>query len=433
MPSHRDEDKQTSSPDCEAWISAMAVELKISFDAGDSDQLDLGDALVNEQNFREAEASVVKKQSSAEGQGTPQLTVPMKDRPDEQPRPDSRMQVEFKADGTMIIDPYSVPRTVATAHGAGLDGVRKAVYAPTKHATDVTGNITRPIKLQDLAQGSVARGGAAYLQDYPAMDNAVIKRPIALQDDPEGPVEFLGTETLIHETTILSALGEFENAKGNRHIVKVMGSGVTNDGEPFVIMEKLQGGTLESRIREHGLDPEQLEEFAAGLLAGISFLQNRNVIHQDLKIDNIMFRQPDSCEPVIIDFDAASAREGIAAQTDDYVDFRYQRAGSPLMQPPERQGGKVDVVNITPKLDSWTGALCLIAAAVGKNSQGEMIENAYELRSDQAALDQSLDACLKGVPHHVTAVIKGLMRIDLKERLTAEQALESLNRVNERK
>lgn len=378
------------------------------------------------EQFAEAEPVEAVAQAAEQPQPARQgLAVPMQARPEEQPKPGSRMQVEYKENGTMVIDPYSVPRTIATAHGAGLDGVRHAVYAPTRHSTDVEGKITAPLQGEDLRQNALGIGATGYLQDYPHMENAVIKRPIAYGEGEDR--QFADAASIIHETTILSALGEFEDARGRQNIIQVKGSGVTTDGEPFVIMEHLKGGTLEQRVENEGLPPAQLDQFASGLLAGISFLQNRNVIHQDIKMNNIMFREQGSIEPVIIDFNEASATEGIAAKTDDYHEFQYQRAGEANMQPPEWRREQIDLAKITPKVDSWTGGLCLLAATVGKQNQQQLVLEAKAAGEDQGALDAALDEKLQNAPEHMKQVIKGMMRIDVDERLTAEQALDLID------
>ncbi|MGH0000839.1 protein kinase domain-containing protein [Pseudovibrio ascidiaceicola] len=423
---------ENPAPDHENWVQAMGQELNLQFGPdGEGEQIPVGgpeNQVPPEVRVNDAEVQPPDAPQDPPAQGMPNmppLAVPMQDRPNEQPKAGSRMQVEYKENGTMVIDPYSVPRTIATGHGAGLDGVRHAVYAPTRLSTDVEGKITPPLQGDALAQQALGRGGTGYLQTYPDMEDAVIKRPYSFGEGENQ--QFLGMESIIHETTILSALGEFEGAKGVENIIKVKGSGVTGDGEPFVIMENLKGGTLDDRIANEGLPPAQLDQFAEGLLSGISFLQNRNVIHQDLKIDNIMFREQDSVEPVIIDFNAASATEGIAATTDDYEEFRYERDGEPNMQPPEKQGNEINLAKITPKADSWTGGLCLAAAVIGKQSQQQLIQEARQAGEDQVAIDAALDARLGTAPEHIKVAIKGMMRADVAERLTAEQALELMH------
>ncbi|WP_208609082.1 protein kinase domain-containing protein [Pseudovibrio denitrificans] len=420
---------ENPAPDHENWIQAMGQELNLQFDPADL----AGERPVGQP---ENQAPPEVRVNDADAQQPPQpgqpmmppLAVPMQNRPNEQPKAGSRMQVEYKDNGTMVIDPYSVPRTIATAHGAGLDGVRHAVYAPTRYSTDVEGKITPPLQGDALARQALGRGGTGYLQTYPDIEDAVIKRPYSYGEGEDQ--QFLGMESIIHETTILSALGEFEGAKGVENIIKVKGSGVTGGGEPFVIMENLKGGTLDDRIANEGLPPEQLDQFAEGLLSGISFLQNRNVIHQDLKIDNIMFRDQGSVEPVIIDFNAASATEGIAAATDDYEEFRYERDGEPNIQPPEKQGQQINLAKITPKADSWTGGLCLAAAVIGKQSQQALVQEARQAEGNQAVVDEALDRRLGTAPEHIKMAIKGMMRVEVGERLTAEQALALMQQNN---
>ncbi len=148
---------ENPAPDHENWIQAMGQELNLQFDPADL----AGERPVGQP---ENQAPPEVRVNDADAQQPPQpgqpmmppLAVPMQNRPNEQPKAGSRMQVEYKDNGTMVIDPYSVPRTIATAHGAGLDGVRHAVYAPTRYSTDVEGKITPPLQGDALADKLLA-------------------------------------------------------------------------------------------------------------------------------------------------------------------------------------------------------------------------------------------------------------------------------------
>ena len=238
--------------------------------------------------------------------------------------------------------------------------------------------------------------------------------------------KFVGQNLIVHEARILSALAHFKDAKGAKNIIECRGSGITEQGEPFLILEEMLGGTADDRIPEdHGMEKPQLKAFTKGVLSGIAFLQKRNIIHQDLKANNILFRDNDSDVPVICDFDTASAHEGIASDHEDGQNHGYRHGGSPEIQPPE-------VFNIngekTGKIDSWNGGTLLLQAAVGKAAQQEFLNDTAAFRAqdahpDQEVLDALLEVRLGETPENMRAVIKGLLKVDLNERLTGEQAL----------
>ncbi|KZK98787.1 MULTISPECIES: protein kinase [unclassified Pseudovibrio] len=345
----------------------------------------------------------------------------------ETPPDNSPIKVQTKPDGTMVIEPDSVPS--AFQHGNTSGG--KQPYGnmfgiSEEHAMDVTGKVSPPVTGGAAnAENVLSYDASGVVQDYPYMEDAVIKRPNAYSAGPDSPPTFVGAELLVHEAKILTALGEFDQAPGSENILKLKGAGLTEFGEPFAIREKLKGGSLDDRLPEDkGMDEEPLNDFAGGLLAGVSFLQKRNIFHQDLNIDTIQFREEDSTEPVITSFDYATAHEGVAADCEDGQHFEMEIGGTPNNQPPERF---VDGAELSSKVDSWAGGLVLVAAAAGKNAQQELIDELQEFRSgssnDQSLLDEKLEARLDGTPDNIKGAIKGLLKLSPEERLSAEEAL----------
>ncbi|MES0871606.1 protein kinase domain-containing protein [Pseudovibrio sp. SCP19] len=347
--------------------------------------------------------------------------------PRETPPDDSPIRVQNKPDGSMVIEPSSVP----TAFQPGNTNGGKQPYGnmfsiSEEHAVDVTGKVSPPITGGAAnAENVLSYDASGVVQDYPHMENAVIKRPNAYAAGPDSPPTFVGAELLVHEAKILTALGEFDEAPGSENILKLKGAGLTEFGEPFVIREKLNGGSLDDRLPEDkGMDEEPLNDFAGGLLAGVAFLQKRNIFHQDLSTDTIQFREDEDTSPVITSFDCATAHEGVAADCEDGQHFELEIGGTPNNQPPERF---VDGAELSSKVDSWAGGLVLVAAAAGKNAQQELIEELQEFRSgsstDQSELDEKLEARLNGTPENIKGAIKGLLKLSPEERLSAEEAL----------
>lgn len=58
-----------------------------------------------------------------------------------------------------------------------------------------------------------------------------------------------------------------------------------------------------------------------GIFEGLKKLSAYNIVHRDLKLDNIILRDMNSFEPVIIDF-------GLATFSDE-PDYIYYRCGTP--------------------------------------------------------------------------------------------------------
>ncbi len=71
-------------------------------------------------------------------------------------------------------------------------------------------------------------------------------------------------------------------------IVDVLDMGETEDGEPFIVMEHLEGATLKAVFRKHGVfAPEQAVGVLVPLLDALAAAHQANVIHRDIKPANV--------------------------------------------------------------------------------------------------------------------------------------------------
>jgi eukaryotic-like serine/threonine-protein kinase len=102
----------------------------------------------------------------------------------------------------------------------------------------------------------------------------------------------------------------------SRHVGRLLGFGFEN-GQPFLVLEHLDGETIDSRLKREG--PIALAIFlpwVAQMLVGMRDCHALQVVHRDLKPANI-FLQTTLAEPVVklIDFGLARARTGFSSLT----------------------------------------------------------------------------------------------------------------------
>ncbi|KAH7910883.1 hypothetical protein BJ138DRAFT_1151938 [Hygrophoropsis aurantiaca] len=92
------------------------------------------------------------------------------------------------------------------------------------------------------------------------------------------------------------------------HIVQYLGFEET-PSFLSIFLEYVPGGSIGSCLRDHGrFDEEVVKSFTGQILDGLDYLHSKNIIHRDLKSDNILVEKTGICK--ISDF-------GISKRTDD--------------------------------------------------------------------------------------------------------------------
>ncbi len=117
--------------------------------------------------------------------------------------------------------------------------------------------------------------------------------------------------------------------------------GETDDGMLFLVMEYLQGRTLEEAIEEEGrFDVETAVRIALQACAALSRAHDLGVVHRDLKPENVMLVEHDDHEDFvkILDFGVAHVR-----LTDEHQQEQLTKAGTvwgtPAYMSPEQATG----------------------------------------------------------------------------------------------
>ncbi|MCU0498968.1 MAG: serine/threonine protein kinase [Anaerolineae bacterium] len=84
------------------------------------------------------------------------------------------------------------------------------------------------------------------------------------------------------------------------HIVEVFDYGVV-DGQPYMVMEYLEGTTL-AECLEHGKLPlQQVQQILLEVASALDYAHERGLVHRDIKPSNIMLqKQPDGTERAIL-------------------------------------------------------------------------------------------------------------------------------------
>lgn len=180
----------------------------------------------------------------------------------------------------------------------------------------------------------------------------------------------------IHEklTSSADALRRFDlEAKAaarikSNHAVQVYDHGVTDDGRPFIVMEYLEGESLEQRLKSRGpLGVEEVRRIVAQAGLALEAAHSAHVVHRDLKPDNIFLAQDAEAKDFgytvkLVDFGIAKivqedASEGAQATQAGTV------LGTPHYMSPEALTASAPVSTLS---DVWSLGASAFAALTGR-------------------------------------------------------------------
>lgn len=155
------------------------------------------------------------------------------------------------------------------------------------------------------------------------------------------------------EAKVSSVIGE------NEHIVNVFDAGLDEKrGIPFIVMELLEGETLEDVLERGPLDIELTRELLGQLRSALEQAHQAGVVHRDLKPSNLFISTDRKGQPhlKVMDFGIAKVLEGEAIRTATQI-------GTPAYNAPEQMGsttrklaakqGIVIASGVSPATDVW--------------------------------------------------------------------------------
>jgi serine/threonine protein kinase len=134
---------------------------------------------------------------------------------------------------------------------------------------------------------------------------------------------------------------------GHPNIVQIFDAGCTPEGAHYIVMEHLEGKSLEAELADNPLQsPERAALIILQVLSGLAAAHRRNIVHRDLKPANIFIAQNDDQEVVkILDFGISKILESKdSSQKRTNATTAGSIVGTPLyMSPEQARGGTVDL------------------------------------------------------------------------------------------
>ncbi len=204
---------------------------------------------------------------------------------------------------------------------------------------------------------------------------------------------------------------------GHPNICEVFDFGTLADGSPYLVMERLRGDTLASRIStEGGLPIDEVLEAVMQVLSGLSAAHDRGILHRDIKPENVFLAERPGYPPIakLLDFGVSKVVAGGANEWDDETDLTKTGMvmGTPYYMSPEQARGER---NLDARLDLYAVGVLLYEALTGKRPFTGKNYNALlvHILSGNAAPPSSLRA---SIPYELERIVLKAMSKNREDR-----------------
>ena len=175
-------------------------------------------------------------------------------------------------------------------------------------------------------------------------------------------------------------------------VVRVIDDDISEDGLPYLVMELLEGETLEDRACRHGdrLPVGEVLALADQLLDVLVVAHDRRVVHRDLKPDNLFLTREGRLK--VLDFGIARLTQAVPTRD---VTAMGTLLGTPAFMPPEQARSRWEEVDAQSDLYSvgatmfnlLTGRLVREAETLTEQLALAIHEPAPKLASVDASID----------------------------------------------
>ncbi|HEX8266306.1 MAG TPA: protein kinase [Pyrinomonadaceae bacterium] len=172
------------------------------------------------------------------------------------------------------------------------------------------------------------------------------------------------------------------------NIARLLDGGVSENGEPFLVMEYIEGEPLAEFAENHNLALEEKLKLFLKICSAVSYAHRNLVVHRDIKPSNILVTEEG--EPKLLDF-------GLAKILDESLSDKDQtatvfRALTPAYASPEQKRG----APVTTASDVYS--LGIVLYELVKNNRFERREPGYLTHKPKTELDAILLTALDEEP-----------------------------------
>jgi serine/threonine-protein kinase len=200
----------------------------------------------------------------------------------------------------------------------------------------------------------------------------------------------------------------------SEHVGRVLDVGVTEDGMPFMVMEYLEGQSLDSVLAGRGpIAVSTAADYAIQVCEGLAEAHGRGIVHRDIKPSNLFLvdRPPGWGTIKILDFGISKVS---LARSSDFTETLNM--GTPCYMSPEQLQS---AANVDHRTDIWSLGSTLYELLAGKRPFDPtlpLLSLAVEIVTKEP---QALGELRPGIPNGLSVVIGRCMAKERDERFAS--------------
>jgi eukaryotic-like serine/threonine-protein kinase len=200
--------------------------------------------------------------------------------------------------------------------------------------------------------------------------------------------------------------------------VRVLDDDTADDGSVYLVMELLEGSTLDARAAESGgmLSVEEVLALAHQLLDVLSAAHAKGTVHRDVKPENLFLTVEGVLK--ILDFGIARVKDPSSA----HATVNGQIFGTPAFLPPEQALG--EVAEIDHRTDLWAVGATMFTLLTGEYVYGET-SPAKLIALAATTSPRSVRSVAPALPVPVAQVVDRALARDKHQRWSSARQMQS--------